>query len=138
MEIRVLRYFLETAREGNMTRAAQRLFISQPTMSKQLKELEKELGTKLFVRTNYNIRLTEAGLLLRERAEDIISLVDKTEAEFKAFTSVPRNPRPWGSSPRSSAGCRRSTRRSAAIFTAATYRMSVKSSIRDCWILPLS
>ena len=88
MEIRVLRYFLETAREGNMTRAAQRLFISQPTMSKQLKELEKELSTKLFVRTNYNIRLTEAGLLLRERAEDIISLVDKTEAEFKALEEV--------------------------------------------------
>jgi DNA-binding transcriptional LysR family regulator len=88
MEIRVLRYFLETAREGNMTRAAQRLFISQPTMSKQLKELEKELGTKLFVRTNYNIRLTEAGMLLRERAEDILSLVDKTEAEFKALEEV--------------------------------------------------
>ena len=52
MEIRVLRYFLETAREGNMTRAAERLFVSQPTMSKQLKELEKELGTKLFVRSN--------------------------------------------------------------------------------------
>ena len=51
MEIRVLRYFLETAREGNMTRAAERLFISQPTMSKQLKELEKELGTKLFIRS---------------------------------------------------------------------------------------
>ena len=88
MEIRVLRYFLETAREGNMTRAAQRLFISQPTMSKQLKELEKELGTKLFVRTNYNIRLTEAGMLLRERAEDILSLVDKTEAEFKSLEEI--------------------------------------------------
>ena len=88
MEIRVLRYFLETAREGNMTRAAQRLFISQPTMSKQLKELEKELGTKLFVRTNYNIRLTEAGMLLRERAEDILSLVDKTEAEFKSLEEL--------------------------------------------------
>ena len=88
MEIRVLRYFLETAQEGNMTRAAQRLFISQPTMSKQLKELEKELGTKLFVRTNYNIRLTEAGMLLRERAEDILSLVDKTEAEFKSLEEI--------------------------------------------------
>ena len=88
MEIRVLRYFLETARAGNMTRAAQRLFISQPTMSKQLKELEKELGTKLFVRTNYNIRLTEAGMLLRERAEDILSLVEKTEAEFKSLEEI--------------------------------------------------
>ena len=88
MEIRVLRYFLFTFWEGNMTRAAQRLFISQPTMSKQLKELEKELGTKLFVRTNYSIRLTEAGMLLRERAEDIVSLVDKTEAEFKALEEI--------------------------------------------------
>ena len=70
MEIRVLRYFLETAREENMTRAAERLYISQPTMSKQLKELEKELGVKLFRRSNYNIKLTEAGMLLRERAED--------------------------------------------------------------------
>ena len=78
MEIRVLRYFLETAREGNMTRAAERLFVSQPTMSKQLKELEKELGTKLFTRSNYSINLTGAGMLLRERAEDILSLVDKT------------------------------------------------------------
>ena len=88
MEIRVLRYFLETAREGNMTRAAERLFISQPTMSKQLKELEKELGTKLFIRSNYSIRLTEAGALLRERAEDILSLVDKTEAEFKSLEEI--------------------------------------------------
>ena len=85
MEIRVLRYFLETAREGNMTRAAERLFISQPTMSKQLKELENELGTKLFIRSNYSIKLTEAGMLLRDRAEDILSLVDKTEAEFKSL-----------------------------------------------------
>ncbi|MBQ9534738.1 MAG: LysR family transcriptional regulator [Clostridia bacterium] len=88
MEIRVLRYFLETAREGNMTRAAARLFVSQPTMSKQLKELERELGAKLFVRSNYSIKLTEAGALLRERAEDIISLVDKTEAEFKSLEDV--------------------------------------------------
>ena len=85
MEIRVLRYFLETAREENMTRAAQRLFISQSTMSKQLKELENELGAKLFIRSNYSIRLTEAGMLLRDRAEDILSLVDKTEAEFKSL-----------------------------------------------------
>lgn len=85
MEIRVLRYFLETAREGNMTRAAERLFISQSTMSKQLKELERELGTKLFIRSNYSIKLTDAGILLRGRAEDIVSLVDKTEAEFHSL-----------------------------------------------------
>lgn len=88
MEIRVLRYFLETAREENMTRAAERLYISQPTMSKQLKELEKELGVKLFKRSNYNIKLTEAGMILRERAEDILSLVDKTLEEFKSLDSM--------------------------------------------------
>lgn len=88
MEIRVLRYFLETAREGNMTRAAERLFISQPTMSKQLKELERELGVKLFLRSNYNIKLTEAGMLLRERAEDILSLVDKTLDEFRSIDDL--------------------------------------------------
>ena len=88
MEIRVLRYFLETAREGNMTRAAERLFISQPTMSKQLKELEQELGTKLFIRSNYNIKLTEAGMLLRDRAEDILSLMDKTLEEFRSLEEI--------------------------------------------------
>ena len=83
MEIRVLRYFLETANESSITRAADRLCVSQPTMSKQLKELEKELGVKLFTRSNYSIKLTEAGLLLKERAEDIVSLADKTLKEFK-------------------------------------------------------
>ena len=88
MEIRVLRYFLEAAREGSITRAAQRLFVSQPTMSKQLKELENELGVKLFVRSNYSIRLTEAGMLLRERAADIIELADKTKDEFRSLDEI--------------------------------------------------
>lgn len=88
MEIRTLRYFLETAREGNMSRAAERLYISQPTISKQLKELEEELGAKLFVRSNYHIRLTQTGMLLRERAEDILTLVDKTTAEFKSLEEI--------------------------------------------------
>lgn len=84
MEIRVLRYFLETAREGNMSRAAERLHISQPTMSKQI----KELGAKLFIRSNFSVRLTDAGMLLRKRAEDILDLVDKTTAEFHALDDV--------------------------------------------------
>lgn len=58
MELRVLRYFLAVAREGSVTRAAASLHISQPTLSKQLKELEEELGKKLFLRSNYSIRLT--------------------------------------------------------------------------------
>ena len=83
MDIRVLKYFLEAARESSMTRAADRLCISQPTMSKQLKDLENELGVKLFVRSNYSIKLTEAGMILKDRAEDIVNLVDKTINEFK-------------------------------------------------------
>ncbi len=85
MEIRVLRYFLEVAREESITHAAARLHISQPTLSKQLKDLEGELGQKLFVRTNYSVRLTEAGMLLRKRAEDILDMVDKTTGEFRAL-----------------------------------------------------
>lgn len=85
MEIRVLRYFLEVAREESVTHAAARLHISQPTLSKQIKDLEDELGQKLFVRTNYSVRLTEAGMLLRKRAEDILDMVDKTTGEFRAL-----------------------------------------------------
>lgn len=88
MELRVLRYFLEAAREGNITHAAQRLHISQPTLSKQLKELEGELGKKLFIRGNYNVRLTDEGMLLRKRAEDILDMVGKTEEEFKALGEI--------------------------------------------------
>lgn len=83
MDIRVLKYFLETARESSITRAADRLCVSQPTMSKQLKDLEKELGVKLFTRSNYSIKLTEEGMILKDRAEDIVNLVDKTISEFK-------------------------------------------------------
>lgn len=88
MEIRVLRYFLEAAREGNITRAAERLHVSQPTLSKQLKDLEGELGKKLFVRSNYSIKLTDEGMLLRGRAEDILAMVDKTAEEFKSLGEI--------------------------------------------------
>lgn len=88
MELRVLRYFLETAREGNITHAAKRLHISQPTLSRQLKELEAELGKKLFVRGNYNVRLTDEGMLLRKRAEDILDMVGKTKEEFQALGEI--------------------------------------------------
>lgn len=88
MEIRVLRYFLEAAREGNITRAAGRLHISQPTLSRQLKELEEELGKKLFIRSNYSIKLTDEGMLLRKRAEDILDMVDKTADEFRSLDDI--------------------------------------------------
>lgn len=82
MDIRVLRYFLTVVREENISRAAEALFITQPTLSRQLQELEKELNTKLFTRGKNKITLTDAGILLRRRAEEIIALADKTEREF--------------------------------------------------------
>ena len=88
MEIRTLRYFLEIAREGNMTRAAERLHITQPTLSKQIKDLEEELGKKLFIRHSTSLSLTDEGLLLRERAEDILDIVNKTEEEFAHLDEI--------------------------------------------------
>ena len=88
MEIRVLRYFLEIAREENMTRAAERLHISQPSLSRQMKELETELGKKLFVRSSYSIHLTDEGMLLRKRAEDLLEMADKITNEFKSMDDI--------------------------------------------------
>lgn len=82
MEIRVLQYFLAIAREQSISRASEYLHISQPTLSRQIKDLEEELGTVLFERGSRQITLTEDGLLLRRRAEEIISLVNKTEADI--------------------------------------------------------
>lgn len=88
MEIRVLRNFLEVAQEGSITHAARRLHISQPTLSKQLKDLETELGKKLFTRSSFSVHLTDEGMLLRKRAEDILDMVDKTTNEFKALSEI--------------------------------------------------
>lgn len=88
MEIRVLRYFLEIAREENMTRAAKRLHISQPSLSRQMKELEAELGKKLFVRSSYSIHLTEEGMLLRKRTEDLLAMADKIINEFQTMDDI--------------------------------------------------
>ena len=88
MELRVLRYFLEIAREENMSRAAERLHVSQPTLSKQIKDLEAELGKKLFRRGSASVHLTEEGMLLRKRAEDILDMVDKTTDEFKSLGEI--------------------------------------------------
>lgn len=88
MEIRTLRYFLAVAREENMTRAAEFLHVTQPTLSKQLKSLENELGKKLFTRHSFSIRLTDEGMLLRNRAEDLVSMVDKIEQEFVSLDDI--------------------------------------------------
>lgn len=82
MELRVLRYFLMVAREENITKAAQQLHVTQPTLSRQLGQLEQELGTTLFHRRNHHIVLTEDGMLLKRRAQEMLELADKTEREF--------------------------------------------------------
>ena len=89
MEFRELKYFLAVAREENITRAAESLHIAQPSLSKQMMELEKKLGKKLLIRGKKKITLTEEGVILRKRAEEIIELVEKTEQEIScAFEKV--------------------------------------------------
>lgn len=88
MEIRTLRYFLAVAREENMTKAAETLHVTQPTLSKALKSLEDELGKKLFIRHSFSIRLTEEGILLRNRAEDLVSMADRIEREFLSLDDI--------------------------------------------------
>ncbi|WP_160036166.1 LysR family transcriptional regulator [Paenibacillus sp. An7] len=90
MELRVLRYFLTVAREGSITAAAHFLHVTQPTLSRQLKELEEELGKKLFIRKSHHIDLTEEGMILRKRAEEIINMVVKVEDEFHSMEETIR------------------------------------------------
>ena len=88
MEIRTLRYFLAVAHEENMTRAADLLHVTQPTLSKQLKALEEELGKKLFVRHSFSIELTDEGVLLKARAKDLVRMADKIEQEFVSLDDI--------------------------------------------------
>lgn len=82
MELRVLKYFLAVAREESITKAAEFLHITQPTLSRQLMQLEEELNAQLFIRGKNRIVLTDEGMLLRRRAEEIVDLANKTEKEF--------------------------------------------------------
>lgn len=88
MEIRVLKYFLAAAREGSITGAANALHLTQPTLTRQLQDLEKELKQKLFIRGKYKISLTPEGIILRKRAQEIVEMVEKTEAEFRSINKV--------------------------------------------------
>ena len=87
MELRVLQYFLAVAKEQNISAAAQSLHLTQPTLSRQLIQLEEELGVKLFQRSRHRIILTEAGMLLRRRAEEIVSLTEKAREELRFETA---------------------------------------------------
>lgn len=82
MELRTLRYFLTTANEGNITKAAEILHVTQPTLSRQLMELERELGTTLILRGKKGVTLTDDGLFFRQRAEEIVKLADRAEKAF--------------------------------------------------------
>lgn len=88
MEIRVLKYFLTVARELSISKAAEALHITQPTLSRQLMDLEEELGTKLIVRSSKRLSLTADGMLLKRRAEDIIGLTDKTISEITSRNDI--------------------------------------------------
>ena len=89
MELRVLNYFLMVAREENITRAARLLHVTQPTLSRQLMQLEEELGVRLFHRGKYNVSLTEDGMLLRRRAQELVSLSEKAKAELQHREETP-------------------------------------------------
>ena len=86
MDIRVLRYFLAVAKEQNITNAAESLHITQPTLSRQMMDLEEELGKKLFIRDKRKLQLTEEGTILRRRAEEILALSEKTKIEISSVT----------------------------------------------------
>lgn len=88
MELRVLEYYLMVAREENITKAAELLHITQPTLSRQLAQMEKELGVCLFTRGKRSITLTEDGLLLKRRAQEIVELVDRTKQELSHDTET--------------------------------------------------
>ena len=105
MEIRVFKYFLVVAQEENITRAAEILHITQPTLSRQMMQLEDELQTSLFVRGKRSLTLTPNGMLLKRRAEEIVALSEKTEmksvrkilvARSRWPVVLPRLRKPWG------------------------------------------
>ena len=131
MEIRVLRYFLAVAREGNIAGAAAFLHLTQPTLSRQIRDLEEELGHALLVRKSHGVALTAEGMLFRRRAEEILSMVDRTEAEFASMGEAVRGDiyiggarrRPCASSPTLPARCARAIRGCATTCSAATPRM---------------
>ena len=88
MELRVLQYFLAVTREQSISGAAEALHLSQPTLSRQLKDMEEELGKQLIIRGNRKITLTEEGMILRKRAEEILDLVQKAEREITISDDV--------------------------------------------------
>jgi DNA-binding transcriptional LysR family regulator len=88
MDVRVLKYFLAVAREGNITKAADTLHVTQPTLSRQLMDLEDELGTELLIRGKRQVILTSSGILFQQRAQEIAALLDKTQRDIAEHNNV--------------------------------------------------
>jgi DNA-binding transcriptional LysR family regulator len=88
MDIRVLKYFITVANEGNITKAAEILHITQPTLSRQLMDLEEELGVRLFVRGKRQITLTDSGIIFQQRVKEIVSLLEKTQRDLEEHKSL--------------------------------------------------
>lgn len=88
MELRVLEYFLAVARKESISKAAESLHLSQPTLSRQIRDLEEELGKQLLIRGNRRVTLTDEGRLLQKRAEEIVSLVNKAEKELSLSNEI--------------------------------------------------
>ena len=145
MELRVLNYFLAIAREQSIVHAAESLHLSQPTLSTQIKNLEQELGKQLFIRGTKGSRkvtLTEEGMILRKRAEEILDLVKKAETEIKmsddviigdvyigTSISAPEKPTASVLSQKRPENCRTAIRESATIFPA-----EISHSYLNIWI----
>lgn len=85
MEIRVLKYFLSIVRKQSISGATEALHLSQPTPSRQIKDMEDEFGKQLLIRGSRKVTLTEDGMILRKRAEEIINLLERVENEIKPF-----------------------------------------------------
>ena len=118
MDIRVLQYFLTVAREESITRAAESLRMTQPPLSRQLKDLEDELGKQLLIRGRKKVTLTEDGMLLRKRAEELVDLMEKPRQSWPAqvtistgkFTLAEGKRTRFLCSPKQPENCRRNTR----------------------------
>lgn len=137
MELRVLKYFLMVAREENITKAAQLLHVTQPTLSRQLMQLEEELGVQLFHRGKHNVTLTEDGMLLRRRAQELVSLSEKRRWNCSTRRKCPpvklpsaaERRRAWRRSPRRWSLSVKSTRWSSSAFT-ALLQMTSRSALK--------
>lgn len=147
MELRVLQYFLAVAREQNISAAAHSLHLTQPTLSRQLRELEEELGKQLMIRGNRKITLTQDGMLLRKRAEEILDLVGRTEKELTQSDETISGDIYIGTGETDGVRADRQScpRGSAALsehFVSHRQQampwMCVNAWIRDCWTLEFS